>query len=173
MRTFCRPANICGFRRSPLTRNFSDDRTRPGISWTVANPLSGEVVEGWGSFSAAAFVFLAGFAGAGGVSAYRMALNFLFFLHYGCDFGFDECHFVHGLGSYFRFYYVLHSGDSGEVEVQFGFEVAVGLEVADFGHVSPDRDFGSVAESVDVGVVGVFGYFAAFEAPVGSDDLRG
>jgi hypothetical protein len=51
--------------------------------------------------------------------------------------------------------------------------VAVGLELTDFGQVSPDRDFGSVTESVYVRVVGVFGYFAAFEAPVGSDDLRG
>jgi len=51
--------------------------------------------------------------------------------------------------------------------------VPVGLELADFGHVAADRDFGSVAESVDVRVVGVGGSFAAFETPVGSDDLCG
>jgi hypothetical protein len=51
--------------------------------------------------------------------------------------------------------------------------MAVGLELTDFGHVPADRDFGSVTKSVDVGVVGVLSNFAAFETPVGSDDLCG
>jgi len=51
--------------------------------------------------------------------------------------------------------------------------VAIGLELTDFGHVPADRDFGSVADSVDVRVVGVVGFFAVFQTPVGSDDLCG
>jgi hypothetical protein len=97
-------------------------------------------------------------------------------LHYGGDLRFHLFHFAHGMALFFQIRemrYVLHSRDAGQIEIQLGFEVAVGLELADFGHVSPDRDFGSVADSVDVRVVGVVGLFAAFEAPVGSNDLRG